>query len=180
MKLNDIALAIALFIIVSLILSLLNILSISFTNILSYSLIIIGIALVYIEVIKKNRLLIFIGSIAFLTGIFLLITENFEVNTTGGMRLPFILIFSGSGLLMVHISTPNKKLILLASVILLSAGLTLLLVDSHWQIRSFTQSLLSVVNFLWPVAIIIVLLIFLMQAKPNRNKSLGERKQNGN
>jgi len=90
MKLNDIALAIALFIIVSLILSLLNILSISFTNILSYSLIIIGIALVYIEVIKQNRLLIFIGSIAFLTGIFLLITENFEVNTTGGMRFNFI------------------------------------------------------------------------------------------
>ena len=180
MKLNDIALAIAIFIIVSLILSLLNIISISFTNILSYSLIIIGIALVYIEVIKQNRLLIFIGSVAFLTGIFMLITENFEVNTTSGMRLPFILIFSGAGLLMVHISTPIKKIILLASVILLSAGLTLLLVDGHWKIGLFLQSLLSVVNFLWPIAIIIVLLIFLMRAKPNRNKNLEEGKQNDN
>lgn len=180
MKLNDIALAIALFIIVSLILSLLNILSISFTNILSYSLIIIGIALVYIEVIKQNRLLIFIGSIAFLTGIFFLITENFEVNTTSGMRLPFILIFSGAGLLMVYISTPIKKIILLSSLVLLSAGLTLLLVDSHWNFQLFIQSLLSVVNFLWPVAIIIVFLIFLLQAKPNRNKNLKENQQNDN
>ena len=180
MKLNDIAIAIAIFIIVSLILSLLNILSISFTNVLSYSLIIIGIALVYLEVIKQNRLLIFIGSVVFLTGIFFLITENFEVTATSGMRLPFILIFSGSGLLMVHISKPTKKIILLASVILLSAGLTLLLVDSHWKFESFIQSVLSVINFLWPVAIIIAILVFLMQTKPNKNKNLEERKQDNN
>jgi membrane-bound ClpP family serine protease len=180
MKLNDIAIAIAIFIIVSLILSFLNILSISFTNILSYSLITIGIALVYSEVIKQNRLLIFIGSVVFLTGIFFLITENFEVNATSGMRLPFILIFSGSGLLMVHISTPTKKIILLASVILLSAGLALLLIDSHWKLDSFIQSVLSVVIYLWPIAIIILILVLLLQTKSNRNKNVGEGKQNDN
>ncbi|MCW9096576.1 MAG: hypothetical protein OQJ93_04230 [Ignavibacteriaceae bacterium] len=165
MRLNDIALVIAIFIIVSLILSFLNIISTSFTNILSYSLITIGIALVYSEVIKQNRLLVFIGSIVFLTGIFFLITENFDVHATSGMRLPFILIFSGSGLLMVHISTSTKKIVLLVSVILLSAGLTLLLVDSSWKLGSFIQSVLSVVNFLWPIAIIIVILVFLLRIK---------------
>lgn len=165
MKLNDIAVVIVIFIIIFLILSFLNIVSITYSDILSYSLVTIGIALVYSEVIRQNRLLIFLGSVIFLTGIFFLITENFNVHATKEMRLPIILIFSGSGLLMVHISTATKKIFLLASVILLSAGLTLLLVSSHWKLGSFIQSVLSVVNFLWPVAIIIIILVLLLRIK---------------
>jgi membrane-bound ClpP family serine protease len=165
MKLNDIAVVIVVFIIIFLILSFLNIVSISYSDILSYSLITIGIALVYSEVIRQNRLLIFLGSVIFLTGIFFLITENFNVHATKEMRFPIILIFSGSGLLMVHICTATKKIFLLASVILLSAGLTLLLVSSHWKLGSFIQSVLSVVNFLWPVVIIIIILVLLLRIK---------------
>jgi hypothetical protein len=165
MKLNDIAVVIVIFIIISVILSILNIVSISFSDILSYSLITIGIALVYTEVIKQNRFLIFLGSVVFLTGIFFLITENFNVHATKDMRLPVILIFSGSGLLMVHISTSTKKIFLLTSVILLSAGLTLLLVNSHWKLGSFIQSTISVVSFLWPVVILIIVLVLLLRIK---------------
>ena len=63
------------------------------------------------------------------------------------------------------ISTSTKKIVLLVSVILLSAGLTLLLVDSSWKLGSFIQSVLSVVNFLWPIAIIIVILVLLLRIK---------------
>jgi len=165
MKLNDIAVVIVIFIIISLILSFFNILSLSFSDILSYSLVTIGIVLVYSEVVRQNKLLIFIGSVVFLTGIFFLITENFNVHATKDMRLPIVLIFSGSGLLIVHISTSTKKIFLLASVILLSAGLTLLLINSHWKLGSFIQSVLSVVNFLWPVFIIIIILVLLLRIK---------------
>ena len=165
MKLNDIAIVIVMFIIVSLFLSFLNILSISFQDILSYSLITIGISLVYSEVIRQNRFLIFLGSLIFLTGIFFLIIENFDVHINEGMSLPIILIFSGSGLLMVHISTSTKKIFLMVSLILLSAGLALFIVKSNWSSSLFIQSLLSVVNFLWPVAILIIILVLLLRIK---------------
>lgn len=165
MKLNDIAVVIIMFIIVSLLLSFLNILSISFQDILSYSLLTIGISLVYSEAMRQNRLLIFLGSLVFLTGIFFLVTENFDVQISEGMILPILLIFSGSGLLMVHISTPTKKIYLIVSVILLSAGLALLIFKSNWNVNSFNQSLLSVLNFLWPVAILIVILVLLLRIK---------------
>lgn len=165
MKLNDIAIVIVMFIIVSLFLSFLNILSISFQDILSYSLLTIGISLVYTEVIRQNRFLIFLGSLIFLTGIFFLIIENFDVNINEGMSLPIILIFSGSGLLMVHISASTKKIYLIASLILLSAGLALFIVKSNWIGSSFIQSLLSVSNFLWPVAILIIILVLLLRVK---------------
>jgi len=165
MKLNDIAIALVIFIIASLILSFLNILSISFQDILSYSLITIGISLVYSEVIRQNRFLIFLGSLIFLMGIFFLIIENFDVNINEGMSLPIILIFSGSGLLMVHISTSTKKIYLMVSLILLSVGLALFIVKSNWSGSLFIQSLLSVVNFLWPVAILIIILVLLLRIK---------------
>ena len=165
MKLNDIAIALIIFIIVSLILSFLNILSISFQDILSYSLITIGISLVYSEVIRQNRFLIFLGSLVFLAGIYFLILENFDVHINEGMSLPIILIFSGSGLLMVYIGSSTQKIYLLISVILLSAGLALFLIKSNWSGSSFIQSLLSVANFLWPVAILIIILVLLLRKK---------------
>jgi hypothetical protein len=165
MKLNDIAIALLIFIIVSLILSFLDILSISFQDILSYSLITIGISLVYSEVIRQNRSLIFLGSLIFLAGIYFLIVENFDVHINGGMSLPIILISCGSGLLMVYISKSTQKIFLIVSVIILSAGLVLFIVKCNWSGSSYIESLLSVANFLWPVAILIVILVLLLRIK---------------
>ena len=163
MKLNHLAVIIISFIIISLLLSILKIFSITLSEILSYSLITIGISLVYSEVIKQNRLLIFLGSILFLSGIFFLITENFNVQTNEGMITPVILILTGAGLLIVYIITSAKKNFLILSAILLSTGLTFLLVKSHWGVESFIQSILPVLNFLWPVLIILIVLILLLR-----------------
>ena len=165
MKLNDIAIALLIFIIVSLILSFLDILSISFQDILSYSLLTIGISLVYSEVIRQNKFLIFLGSLIFLAGIYFLIAENFDVHINEGMSLPIILIFCGSGLLMVYISGSTQKIYLIVSVILLSSGLALFIAKSNWSGSSYIESLLSVTNFLWPVAILIVILVLLLRIK---------------
>jgi len=165
MKLNDITIVIIIFIIISFLLSVLNIVSISFLDILSYSLITIGISLVFSEVMKQNRFLIFVGSIIFLVGIFFIITENFDVHIKEGVSLAIILLFSGSGLLVVFISTSTTKIYLLASFILLSTGLILFLINSNWKIGSFIQSLFPVANFLWPIVLIIVVLFFVIRLK---------------
>mgnify|MGYP003423040443 FL=1 len=165
MKLNDLAIIIILFIIVAFLLSILNVIDITLTNILSYALLIIGIALVYGESIRQNRISVFLGSIIFLLGVYFLISENFELNNSNGMSLPIILIFAGTGLLVLHISTKTKKIFLIISIILLSAGLTLLILNSHLSIGSFIQSLLPVLNFLWPAIIILIVIALFLKIR---------------
>jgi len=165
MKLNHLAILVVLFIIVSFLLSVFKIISITFTDILSYSLIIIGIALVYGESIRQNRLSVFLGSIIFLVGVYFLVSENFELTNSIGMGIPIILILAGSGLLVLHISTSTNKIFLIISIILLTAGLTLLLMNSHWSMGSFIQSFLPVLNFLWPALIILVLIVLFLKTR---------------
>jgi hypothetical protein len=165
MKFNDLAIIIVVFIIVSFLLSLFNIISITLSDILSYSLLIIGVALVYGESIRRNRLLVFLGSVIFLLGVYFLVSENFNLNINGVTSIPIILIFAGSGLLILHISTSTKIIFLIISVLLLSAGMTLFIVNSRWNISSFFQSFLPVLNFLWPVIIIVILIALLLKIK---------------
>lgn len=165
MKFNHLAIIIVVFIILSFLLSLFNIISITLADILSYSLLIIGVALVYGESIRRNRLLVFLGSVIFLLGVYFLVSENFDLNISEVVSIPIILIFAGSGMLILHISTSTKTLFLIISVLLLSAGMTLFITQSRWNISSFFQSLLPVLNFLWPIIIIVILIALLLKIK---------------
>lgn len=165
MKLNHLAVLVVLFIIVSFLLSIFRMIPITFSDILSYSLIIIGIALVYGESIRQNRLSVFLGSIIFLVGVYFLVSENFELTNSDGMSIPIIVILAGSGLLVLHISTSTNRIFLIISIILLTAGLTLLLMNSHWSMGSFIQSFLPVLNFLWPALIILMLIVLFLKTR---------------
>jgi len=165
MKLNDLAIIIVLFIIVSFFLSVFKLISITLTDILSYSLLIIGIALVYGESLRQNRLTVFLGAIIFLLGVYFLITDNFNLNISEGTSISLILILAGSGLLVIHISTSTKIIFLIISIIFLSAGLILLIVYSHWSFGSFLLSVLPILNYLWPVLIILFVLVILLKNK---------------
>jgi len=165
MKLNDLAIITVLFIIVSFFLSIFKIIPITLTDILSYSLLVIGIALVYGESLRQNRLTVFLGSIIFLLGVYFLISENFNLNISESMSISLILILAGSGLLVLHISTSTKIIFLIISIIFLSAGLILLIVYSHWSFGSFLLSVLPILNYLWPVLIILFVLVILLKNK---------------
>jgi hypothetical protein len=165
MKLNNLAVIIVLFIVISFLLSTFKVIDLTLTDILSYSLLIIGIALVYGESIRQNRVSVFLGTIIFLLGVYFLISENFELNTRDGMSVPIILIFAGTGFLVLHISTKTKKIFLIISVILLSAGLTLLTMNSHLSLGLFFQALLPVLNFLWPAIIILILIALFLKIR---------------
>jgi hypothetical protein len=165
MKLNDLALIIVLLIIISFVLSAFDVIPVALTNILAYSLLIIGVVLVYTETIRQNRLSVFIGSIIFLFGVYFLITENFNLNIGEDFYIPLILIFGGTGLLMLYIATATQKVFLYLSIIFLTAGITLIISNSHWGLITFFHSILPVLNFLWPIMIVFLLLIFLMRVK---------------
>jgi len=165
MKLNDLAVIIVLFIVISFILLVFDIIPVAMTDVLAYSLLVIGIALVYTETIRQNRLSVFIGSIIFLFGVYFLITENFSLNISDNFYIPIILIFGGSGLLIIYISTAAQKIFFYLSLIFLSAGITLIITNSHWKLSAFFNSILPILNFVWPVVLIILILVIIMKEK---------------
>ena len=165
MKINELTIVILIFLLLTILLSILKIVNLSFSDILSYLMITIGAILVYSETIRQNKVLVFLGSEILLLGVFFIITENFNVDLTSSVSIPIILIFAGSGLLIVYISTSTNKYILLGSAVLLSVGLTLLLIKSHWGVGLFIKSLLPVLNFLWPISLIILILVLLLRIK---------------
>jgi hypothetical protein len=165
MKLNDLTLIIILFIIVSFILSLFGIISFAFTDILAYSLLVIGAALVYTETIRQNKLSIFLGTIIFLFGVYFLVTEKFNLNPGEEYYVPIILILSGSGFLLLYTLTSVQKIYLIGSLVLITSGMTLLVISSNLAVKSFFFSILPVLEFLWPVIIILLILFFLLRVK---------------
>jgi len=163
MRIKDFVVIIISFILISLLLSVFGFISISFIDVLSYLLLIIGIAIVYTESIRRNRFSVFLGTIVFLMGVYFLVSENFSMNISEGMSIPLILIFAGAGLLTLHISTSTGKIFLVIALILITAGLTLLTANSSWKFSSFIKSIIPVFNLLWPVLIIIGVLILLLR-----------------
>jgi hypothetical protein len=165
MKLNNLALVTIMFIIISFILSAFDIISIELTEILAYSLLVIGIALVYTETIRQNRVSVFIGSIIFLFGIYFLITEHFNLNIGEDFYVPLILIFGGTGLLILFITTVTQKIFLYLALIFLSAGIAIIITNSHWGLKVFFLAFIPVLNSIWPILIFFLILIFLMRVR---------------
>jgi len=162
-KLNYLLIIIVAFIFLYLFLSFAGVVSTSITEILSYCMITLGIFFVYSESIRKNIFLIFIGSILFLLGIFFIVVEQFNLHTSGKVAIPLILILCGTGLLNVYIVMWERKLILIFSVVLITAGITLLTLQSHLSLISFLGSILLVLNYLWPVLVLALLIIILIR-----------------
>lgn len=163
MRLNQIALIVIIFIIVSFLLTIFGVLPVTLIDILSYSLLIVGIALVYSEGIRQNGLSVFLGSVIFLIGVYVLITENFSLNINKEISVPIILIISGTGLLVLHIISSTRIIFLLISIACLSSGITLMIVDSKWSIRTFTHSVMPVLNYLWPIIIILAVFVLFLR-----------------
>lgn len=168
MKINYIAVVITAFIIISMLLSLIGVISASFSEILTYSVMIIGIYFVYSEVSDGNVFLVFLGSVLFLAGIYYLVVDYFNLQTMNGMIAPVALIFTGAGLFIIYITSRLKKFVLLISIILLTVGTTLIIAQSHFRFGSFIQAVLPVLNFLWPVIIIAALIIILIRKKQTK------------
>lgn len=163
MRLNQFALLLLAFIIISFLLSIFGVISVTVIDILSYSLLISGMVLVYSEGIRQNGLSVFLGSVIFLLGVYFLISENFSLNINEEISIPMIFIIAGAGLLVLHIVTSTRMIFLIISIICLSAGITLFIMNSRWNFKAFFNSVIPVLNYLWPMAIFLAIIILLLR-----------------
>lgn len=163
MKTNLVAAILLALFFIFILLSVTGIITISFSVIVSYLLLIGGMVLVYNAILKENKIETFIGAVFFLSGIFFLISENFDVMISNLLIVTILLLIFGSGFFIIFITNPGKRIHFYLSLVLLAAGLILIITGTQFKPLTLLNSLLPIVNYLWPPLIVLFLILVLMR-----------------
>lgn len=162
-KIQSITVSALVILMLSILLKIIGLISITFTEIMGYALIFYGIANVYLSMGKNKKRLLFIGAIAFLVGVELLITSNYDFFKLSAIVLPSIFFILGTAFLILFIDDLSNKLLLAISVIFLISGIFLFAKLGTFNPNDFLKSTLSISVKYWPVIIIVTALILLLK-----------------
>ena len=132
-------------------------------EILSYVLAAYGIVTVYLSMGKNKRLNLFLGTVIFLSGIILFVTNNFDFYKLSGILLPSVFLIIGVGFLMLFIDDPAEKTILTLTVIFIAFGLILTIILGTFSVHSFFNAIRYIAQKYWILAVILIMIILLMK-----------------
>lgn len=161
-KNQSIGILTVLFIIISVLLNIFDIAYISSNEIFGYSFIILGSSLAYTTFIRNKKIIVFIGSATFLSGILLIVLENFEVIIARDFILPIVLLIVGSSLLMSYLTDFANKILLTLSIIILAAGVIFLIFIKPIELGVYYKSVISILSAYWIIILIMVFVIILI------------------
>ncbi|MFA7287768.1 MAG: hypothetical protein WC055_02710 [Melioribacteraceae bacterium] len=120
----------------------------SFYEITAITFLVYGLTSIFYGFKFGNRGIIFLSSVTFLTGIFLLVLENAHLINTRGIYLTGTLFILGSGSLMLFIYDSKIKIFLTVSLTLIAlsfASIFLLDINYIKSIVEFTDRIMSVI-----------------------------------
>lgn len=156
------------FLVLSILLKIVGIINIGYTELAGYVLIFYGIGTVYVSMGKNRKKLLFIGAVLFLVGVELFITSNYDFLKLSNIVLPSIFFILGTAFLILFIDDLPNKLLLAISVIFLISGIFFFTKLGTFNLNDFLKSTLSISMKYWPVIIIVTALILLLK-KNNKN-----------
>ncbi len=147
--------------------SLLDIVKISFNEIFSYTLVLLGMSIFYPSFIIKNDLGIFVGSICFLTGTILFISSRYDLYNTTALIIPASLLILAFSLLMIFIGDTSDRKFFYISLFIIVVGLLTFLDRGNPTLTSLTDSVLSVPKLFWPIALLVAasLIVLVLEKK---------------
>jgi hypothetical protein len=151
-----------LFIVISVLLSIFEIAYVSVNDIFGYSFIILGSSLAYTAFIKNKKLIAFIGSATFLSGVLLITLDNFEIYIQKDFILSIIMIIAGCSLLIAYLTDFAKRILLFLALIFLTAGFTLLIFQKSFDFGVYYRSVLSLATVYWPIIVIMIFVIIII------------------
>ncbi len=120
-----------------------------------YGLIFYGVASVYTSFGEKNKILIFIGSAAFLAGILISLPSHFDFIHPMNVFIPSSILIAGISLFIVFFDDTSNKTVLLAASLLVLAGIIFILAARNIQPAVFGESILRIIEVYWPVLLVI-------------------------
>ena len=151
------------FLVLTILLKIVGIINISYTELAGYALIFYGIGTVYISMGKKKRNLLFIGAVLFLIGVELIITNNYDFLKLSNVVLPSIFFILGTAFLVLFIDDLSNRLLLVISIIFLISGAFFFTKLGTFNFSDFLKSTLSIMLKYWPILIIVTALILLLK-----------------
>jgi hypothetical protein len=151
-----------LFIVISVLLRIFEIAYVSVNDIFGYSFIILGSSLAYTAFIQNKKLIAFIGSATFLSGVLLITLDNFEIYIQKDFILSIILIITGCSLMIAYLTDFVKKFLLFLALIFLTAGFTFLIFQKSFDFGIYYRSVLSLATVYWPIIVIMIFVIIII------------------
>ena len=151
-----------LFIVISGLLTVFEIAYVSVNDIFGYSFIILGSSLAYTAFIQNKKLIAFIGSATFLSGVLLITLDNFEIYIQKELALPIILIIAGCSLLMSYLTDFTKRILMFLALIFLGAGFALIIFQKSFDFGIYFRSVLSLATVYWPIIVIMIFVIIII------------------
>jgi hypothetical protein len=147
----------------SVLLKIIGIINISYADLAGYALIFYGIGTVYVSMGKNKRRILFMGAAAFLVGMILSITSNYDFLKLSNIVLPSIFIILGTAFLILFIDDSSNRLLLIISAIFLIFGIFFFTKLGTFNLSDFLKSTLSISLKYWPIIILITALILLLK-----------------
>lgn len=151
------------FLVLSILLKIVGIIDVNYTELAGYALIFYGIGTVYVSMGKNKRNLLFIGAVAFLIGVELIITNNYDFLKLSNVVLPSIFFILGTAFLVLFIDNLSNRLLLAISIIFLISGIFFFTKLGTFNFPDFLKSTLSITMRYWPIIIIVTALILLLK-----------------
>jgi len=162
MRNNLIIVYLVIFISVLILLRSIGVISINNDELIGYGLITYGLSLFYSAYIERRKLFIFIGSTIFLIGVYFFITGNFEFENADKIFVPAAIFILSVSSFMLYLSDTGFKVGMYAAIILFTAGVGALALMSTHGIENFITYTISIFNIYWPVLIILLAVIALV------------------
>jgi hypothetical protein len=142
-----------------------GIINVSDSELIGYGLMIYGLSIFYSSYIQRRKLLLFIGSGIFLSGVLFFLTGNFDLKNIDQLLIPASLFIFSIGLFMVYLSDPSKKSIMYYALVILTCGVGAMALISTNEIGDYFENTVLITRIYWPVIIILLFVVVLV----NRN-----------
>ena len=146
-------------------LRIIGIITVTDSELIGYGLIIYGLSLFYSSYINRKKLILFIGSGIFLSGVLFFLIGNFELWNLYQLLIPASLFIFSISFFMVYLSDTSHKNTMYFALILFTIGIGAMALISVNGVGGYFENALLISRIYWPVLII----LFVVVALVNRN-----------
>jgi hypothetical protein len=136
--------------------------NVSDSELIGYGLMIYGLGLFYSSYIQRRKLLLFIGSGIYLSGVLFFLIGNFDLKNIDQLLIPASLFIFSIGLFMVYLSDPSKKSMMYFALILLTCSIGAMVLISTNGIGDYFENTVLITKIYWPVIIILFFVVVLV------------------
>ncbi len=129
----------------------------------SFAFCIYGISLVYVAFGKNKKTDLFVGTVTFMSGVFLFVINKFEFFNLHALLIPAFLFVIASGSFMLFLDNQSDKKLLLVSLLFFLSAFIFTIILGRFQFFSFFYNLVYLIRRYWIILTILLLIVFFIK-----------------